>query len=222
MKVEIPKEISPELAEETGWHIGDGSMNFYNNKGATRGIYQLRGHIEDDKQHYIDRIKPIFKMLYNVDINLREMPSTRVFGFQIWSDNLVKFKQSLGLKLGPKVNITIPEVFLKDKELKIAIMKGIFDTDGCIYLQRKNNKLYPRLEIKTISLRLAEQLKNLCFELGLRATMYKNSYKNIGNRKQDYAVVIRGDEMFHRFMEVIKPANHKHNAKYSLYRKSFK
>lgn len=25
----LPKEISLDLAEETGWHIGDGSMNFY-------------------------------------------------------------------------------------------------------------------------------------------------------------------------------------------------
>jgi intein/homing endonuclease len=222
MKIEIPQEISPELAEETGWHIGDGSMNYYKNQGTLRGFYQLRGHIEDDKRHYIDRIKPIFKRLYNLEINLREMPSTRVFGFQIWNDDLVRFKQNLGLKLGPKVGIIIPEVFLKNKELKIAVIKGIFDTDGCIYLQKKNNKLYPRLEIKTISLKLAEQLKDLYLELGLRATMYKNSYNDDGNRKQDYTIVIRGNEMFHRFMEVIKPANPKHNTKYSLYRKSFK
>jgi len=36
----IPKKITPELAEETGWHIGDGSMNYYNNKGKLKGIYQ--------------------------------------------------------------------------------------------------------------------------------------------------------------------------------------
>ena len=42
-------KITPELAEEVGWHIGDGSMNFYKGKG----LYQLRGHIEDDKEHYI-------------------------------------------------------------------------------------------------------------------------------------------------------------------------
>ena len=48
MKIKIPKKITPMLAEETGWHIGDGSMNFYNSSGKQRGIYQLRGHIEDD------------------------------------------------------------------------------------------------------------------------------------------------------------------------------
>ena len=43
----FPK-ICEDLAEETGWHIGDGSMNFYINDGIKKGIYQLRGHMVDD------------------------------------------------------------------------------------------------------------------------------------------------------------------------------
>ena len=58
MKVPI---ISPLLAEEFGWHIGDGSMNFYNYDGKLKGVYQLRGHMKDDKLHYLKRIKPIFE-----------------------------------------------------------------------------------------------------------------------------------------------------------------
>jgi len=48
MNIIFPDKIDVNLAEETGWHIGDGSMNFYNSSGKQRGIYQLRGHIEDD------------------------------------------------------------------------------------------------------------------------------------------------------------------------------
>ncbi|MFH1503480.1 MAG: hypothetical protein ABIE36_02390 [Candidatus Diapherotrites archaeon] len=47
--MKIPSKISEELAEEIGWHIGDGSMNFYKNRGKLKGFYQLRGHIKDDK-----------------------------------------------------------------------------------------------------------------------------------------------------------------------------
>ena len=112
MKVVVfPTEISEELAEETGWHIGDGSMNYYQNKGYQNGLYQLRGHIEDDREHYEIRIKPIFKNLYGIDISLREMPSTRVFGFQIWNTSLIEFKQSLGLPIGKKYHIKIPILF---------------------------------------------------------------------------------------------------------------
>tara|TARA_Y100000034_G_scaffold135238_1_gene206302 strand:- start:6840 stop:7511 length:672 start_codon:yes stop_codon:yes gene_type:complete len=217
----IPNSISVELAEETGWHIGDGSMNYYNNKGDTKGIYQLRGHIEDDKEHYENIIKPIFKLLYGLDISLRDMPSTRVHGFQIWSNKLVDFKKSLGLPLGKKFDIFIPDVFLTSEEFKIAVVRGIFDTDGCIYLQPKQGKLYPRLEISTISNKLSEQLYNILNILGLRTTVYSWA-NNKGNRKLAYKINIRGDKMAHKFMETIKPANPKHIRKYILFKESFK
>jgi len=219
--ISIPLEISQELAEETGWHIGDGSMNIYNNKGYQKGIYQLRGHIEDDREHYIKRIKPIFNLLYNLDISLRDMPSTRVFGFQIWSNKLLNFKKELGLPLGKKLDIEIPQIFLENENLRKAIIRGIFDTDGCVYLEKKNNKLYPRMEIATISEKLSIQLLNHLNELGLRTTEY-NWLPKKGNRKRIYKITIRGDKMFHKFMEIINPANPKHIRKYFHYKESFK
>lgn len=222
MKIsKFPKEISEELAEEVGWHVGDGSMNFYLNRGKSKGIYQLRGHIDDDRAHYLKRIKPLFKSLYDIDISLREMPSTRVFGFQVWSDELVKFKQGLGLPLGFKRDIKIPLAFLSDKKLKVAVLRGIFDTDGGIYLEKKNGKLYPRMEIQTISSVLANQLKEIFNEIGLRATMYQSDVER-GNKKDCYTVAIRGAEMFHNFMILIGPQNPKHMEKYNRFIQSFK
>lgn len=222
MKItQFPNEITEELAEETGWHIGDGSMNYYDNKGCKKGIYQLRGHIEDDKEHYSVRIKPIFKKLYNIDLVLREMPSTRVFGFQIWSDDLVKFKENLGLPLGKKLTICIPQVFLENERLKVSIMRGIFDTDGCVSIIKKNNKLYPRVQIQTISAILASQLIDVYFALGLRATKYLYK-KPRGNRFPTYNVTLNGVEMFHKFMQIISPKNPKHLAKYLAFTQSFK
>ena len=64
----LPKVFTPKLAEEIGLHIGDGSMNYYGLK--SKGFYQLRGHITDDKPHYYSRIRKIYKDLFNLDINL--------------------------------------------------------------------------------------------------------------------------------------------------------
>ncbi len=215
--MQIPKNISLELAEETGWHIGDGSMNFYKNHGKIKGFYQLRGHIEDDKEHYEKRIKPLFKMIYGIDIKIRDMPSTRVVGFQIWNDDLVNFKKNLGLVLGFKYNIEIPKVFLSKKNLKKAVIRGIFDTDGGIYLERKDNKLYPRLYITTISFNLSEQLLRLFNDAGLRATRYSQLYNKKFDRKRSYIITIRGREMFHKFMKDINPKNPKHIRKYRTF-----
>lgn len=210
MEIKIPNKVTLDLAEEVGWHIGDGSMNYYNNKG----FYQLRGHIEDDREHYISRIAPIFKKLYGINLNLREMPSTRVFGFQIWSNELIKFKQKLGLSVGKKFDISIPNIFLKEKELKLSVLRGIFDTDGSINLEKKNNKLYPRIYISTICPTLACQLFSLFNEMGLRATKYSEIYNKQFNRQRNYRITIRGEKMLHDFMKIIKPKNPKHLIKY--------
>jgi intein/homing endonuclease len=220
MKVTTPGEITEDLAEETGWHIGDGSMNFYNNQGKSKGIYQLRGHIEDDKKHYIERIKPIFDRLYKTNISLREMPSTRVYGFQIWSNELVKFKKNLGLPLGKKFELEIPECFLEEDQLVKAVIRGIFDTDGSIYLEKKNNKVYPRVYVTTISKNLADQLFELLNRFGLRTTVYSQLHNKDFNRQRAYSIVIRGVEMLDKFMKEIAPKNEKHIAKYKKFLES--
>jgi len=216
MKIKIPK-ISPKLAEEIGWHIGDGSMNYYKINGKLIGFYQLRGHIEDDKLHYLKRIKPIFDSIYGVDIHLRDMPSTRVFGFQIWNSEIVKFKHNLGLPLGKKLNVSIPKLFLKNTKLKSAIIRGIFDTDGGIYLERRNKNFYPRLEIRTISFILSQQLLDILTDLGLRTTRHSELFNKDFNRHRAYVISVRGDKMFSKFMKVISLKNPKHIAKYNLF-----
>ena len=42
MSIIFTSEITEELAEEVGWHIGDGSMNYYFRENRLRGFYQLR------------------------------------------------------------------------------------------------------------------------------------------------------------------------------------
>jgi hypothetical protein len=213
----LPSKITPELAEEVGWHIGDGSMNFYKRGNKLKGFYQLRGHIEEDKNHYLTRIKPIFKKLFDIEIKIREMPSTRVIGFQIWNNELIKFKEKLGLPLGKKTDIKIPSQFLLNKKLKEAIIRGIFDTDGGIYLEKKNHRLYPRMHITTISSELGNQILNILQELDFRATKYSQLYNKKYNRKRSYVLSIRGVKMFHKFIKEINPKNPKHIKKYEKF-----
>lgn len=139
------------LAEEVGIHIGDDTMNFYLNKGKNKGFFQLRGHIEDDKKYYQSYLKKMYYRIFNIKISLRRMKKDGVWGFQLWSDELVKFKKSIGLPLGKKLDIKIPKFFFRNKKLRLNVIRGIFDTDGCIYLERKGGKLYPRIEIRTTS-----------------------------------------------------------------------
>lgn len=213
----LPEKITPELAEETGLHIGDGSMNFYKNDNVLKGFYSLRGHIIDDRPHYEERIKELYQNIYNLRIPIREMPLTGVFGFQIWSDPLVNFKNRiLDLPLGKKLNVKIPSQFLKKEELSIAVIRGIYDTDGNLYLEKKNRKLYPRIEITSVSKELSMQIHRLLRKLNLRATIYTEpkKQKNWNNR---HHISVRGEEMLEKFFRIIEPQNPKHLKKIEYY-----
>ena len=50
-EISLPEKIDELLAEETGAHIGDGTMNFYKNRDKLKGSYALRGHLIDDKPY---------------------------------------------------------------------------------------------------------------------------------------------------------------------------
>ena len=106
---------------------------------------------------------------------------------------------------------------LKNNKFKKAVLRGIFDTDGGIYLEKKNNKLYPRIYIATISLELSPQLLDLFKEFNIRPTRYSQLYNKNFNRQRSYIITIRGEKMFHKFIKEINPQNPKHQRKYQIF-----
>lgn len=215
--INLPEKATEELAEETGLHIGDGTMNFYKNGNKHMGSYALRGHIIDDKEHYNKVIKQIYMRLYNLRVSLRDMPKDGVYGFQKWSNSLVNFKHNiLDLTLGKKINIKIPEIFTKKEEFISSVIRGIFDTDGTIYLEPKRGKLYPRIQITTISKELGYQLNSLINKIGLRSTIYLEFVKN-PRWNNKYNITIRGEEMLNKWIQIIGPHNPKHIQKFDFY-----
>ena len=210
-KLILPKEISLDLAEETGLHIGDGSMNFY----SGRGLFQLRGHKEDDKKHYQRRIKELYKKLYNLELNIRKMGSTGVIGFQVWSDALVRFKhENLGLPVGKKRDLILPK-FINNQELFYSFVKGLFDTDGCLYIENKNRKPYPRIEIKITTKNLILEIVKRLNRYGIHSTYYEYKRKE-KNWNDLHYMVIRGYKYLNKWFKCIGSNNPKHIKKFCL------
>ncbi len=209
--IKFPEMMSSLLAEEVGLHLGDGSMNFY----KKRGFFQLRGHIKDDRDHYLFRISSLYKELFNLKIKLREMPSTGVYGFQIWSSPLIRFKNEiLGLPLGTKLDFSIPKEIIGDREFSNSFLRGYFDTDGCLYLEKKNGKLYPRVEMASISETFSLELRDILIKSGYRLSYYKEKRQQRGWHDL-CRIIIRGDVMVEKWFNEIKPANPKHIQKFN-------
>jgi len=87
-------------------------------------------------------------------------------------------------------------------------IRWIFDTDGTIYFEHKNNKLYPRIIVGTIYQRLGLRLQKLISKNGMKATMYKELRQH-KNWNDLYLISIRCVDMLHKWMDIIEPANQK-------------
>jgi len=214
VKVVLPKGNTEELAEETGIHVGDGSMNFY----PKRGIVSIAGHPTEDKGYYEDYIVPLYMKLYGIKPNLRHWSGA--YGFQVCSDVLVKFKKGLGLPTGPKKNIEAPRWIMSGTtSIQAAFLRGMFDTDGTFYIEKKKGAGYPRIQIRTTSAALAQDIKELMINLGLRPSLWMEKPKN-SRWSNHYAIAIRGSEQIRMWMRIVGTSNPKNKGKYVIWKKS--
>lgn len=125
-----PKE-SAELAEFFGIMLGDGSIN----KVRTQAIITL--HKEDSKE-YIPIVTGMIKKLFSIEPAIyyyKNGSRENVANITVSSNSFVDFLVLKGLKRGHKVKqqVDIPDWIKIDENFSLACLRGIIDTDGCIY-----------------------------------------------------------------------------------------
>ncbi len=156
--LKFPQEMTFLLAEELGAHVGDGCMSKNKNYFSVKCTKKERA--------YITHLCTLYKQLYNLELKIVEKPS--VCGVELCSKGLCEFKNRvIGLPFGEKVGkVQVPASVLesRNKEVYRAFIRGMFDTDGCIYLAK--NKQYPVISITTKSEILIGQLGDMFLKLG--------------------------------------------------------
>ena len=193
-------ELSEELAEVVGAFIGDGSMPLTNTNDY---VIYISGNLQKDYQ-YLGYLKGLFKKLFELDTNFTTYPTTNTMWIKYCSINLCEFFiETFGFSYGPKGHIDIPDTIKSDLRLAKACIKGIFDTDGCVTVQRDGKYRYPLVKITTTSPPLARNLKELLLAMGLRPFICDKCSKNT----PCYDVVVKGVEQVQRFSEVIGSNN---------------
>jgi intein/homing endonuclease len=205
------------LAEEIGLSIGDG---YVSNK---RFEYRLKGNKKDEKEYYKNYVKPMFKELYNINLNISEYGST--VGFEIYSKALWEFKTKvIGLPIAPKKTIRIPAVLkVNDKEILCSLLRGLFDTDGNIYFrsQGANKSYYPRVSFTTISKDLADDLIEILKMLGFKPKLYLDSKIKKKNSNLRYTVVLCGYANFELYKKLINTKQPKNIYKLKTWEERF-
>jgi len=196
----LPK-MDSMLAEFVGIVLGDGhisenQVSIYLNK-------------ETDKK-YIHEVCQIIEKLFGYKVTPRLHKTEKLATMTISSKFIVKYMNELGLPVGNKMknNVVIPSWIL-NKKLFGDSLRGLFDTDGCVSLDRhtyKTTKYASPVVIytaynKSLLLQIFEILKGLGF----------NPTRSTLNR-----LMIRRRGEVSNFFSIIQPRNKKHINKYQL------
>lgn len=206
-----------DLAEETGIHIGDGCMHIL--KRGNSYSYEIASHLVDDKDYTKYMIK-LMKRLYNIVPSFNVKRNSKALSLKYFSKSLLEFKNNLGLPLGPKKNIKIPNwIFSDDKYIK-ACTRGIVDTDGTITFSKKYRNLhyYPLITITSISKTLIDQLVFVFSQFEINVSCFDDNRKD-KDWNCCWKVQISGVDNLIKYLKNFGFSNQKHITKLKIWEK---
>ncbi len=148
-------KLNKEICEFIGAFIGDGYFGTYGKKQRSY-IVGFSGDKKLDEDYLKNYLKPLIKRNFpftDPKIYYRNDENTIVL--KVYSKKLYEFLLEIGFRQGKKAhNIMIPQIILENEDFMKATIRGIFDTDGCFFLDKRKayNKPYPRITLQVASI----------------------------------------------------------------------
>jgi len=217
-------KIDEDLAELLGIHIGDGCIS----KNKRYSEYYLGGDLKEEKEYHDNWVAPLFNKkimipLFNKKVIYKEHPKIGVYGFYIFSKDLVKFFEKLGIKAGSKINLRIPSQILSNNKLSLRFLRGLFDTDGNIYFDKNRSAKNPKndrpaIKLGTVSKNLINDLFFLFKKLGLNPRL-KKPYQGKRDKNAVHTVLVYRKADIEYFIKNIGFKNPKHSTKWLIFKK---
>ncbi len=193
---------SEELAEFTGIVMGDGGISKYQ--------LTITLSFKDDKE-YIKFVVKLIKKLFGVNPNVYRREKDSVDNIVVSRTKLIKFcVEKLGLKIGNKVKqqIDIPDWIKRNRNFRIACVRGLVDTDGSVFTHTytSNGKLYSykKLAFTNHSKPLILSVYKIIKGLGLNARL----------AQKESEVRIDSIKDMKRYFQIISSHNPKHLRRY--------
>lgn len=189
--------MGSKLAEVLGVLNGDGHLAPLKYEACVVGSIL--------EQDYYRHLKELFEEVFNLEFKVFAVSET-VVKLRCYSKNLVEFlhadyKLPKGNKIG---KLRIPkQVYIKKVWLKNYI-RGLFDTDGCIFIRRGKDIA---INIASADARFLSEIKRAMESLNLKASIF-----------QEHMYIYKKDHV-KRFFEIIQPANSKHLKRYEIFKK---
>jgi hypothetical protein len=190
------------LAEFIGIMLGDGGFT------ARGKQIQITLNNVDDRD-YINFVYNLTHHLFCIKPKIYKSKNARASKISVSSMELVDYLVKLGLKTGNKVKlqVDVPDWIKKNKSYAIACVRGLMDTDGCIFnhhYQVKNKYYnYKKLSFTCYSQPMRRSVHNILSLLGINSRMFSSRDVRIDSK-----------EHMKKYFKVIGTHNPKHLKRY--------
>lgn len=205
-KFDINQPLTEDICEFLGAFAGDGFTNKYNRHYFTG----FAGDRRYDWDYYQTKIIPIAKKYFNI-----EKQTIREKDNSMWVTFHCKLLHELitgrfAMPAGEKWNkVLVPLEIMEGKiEHKAAFVRGIFDSDGCVFFDKRTiyKEPYMRVDITMVNVPILTQLNQILNELSIES-------KVLGNGKH---LQITSKKDVRKFFEKIGSSNERHRTKIRL------
>ena len=213
--------ICVELAEDIGHHIGDGHMKIAAYGGRKRYRFNYSGDALLDSDYFENVLLPRKRQLYGLNnLKIKSKSTALILAFS--SVELHTLFDGLGVESGKKSNISVPKFIMTgSNDLKIAFLRGLFDSDGSFALKKRHKqiKYCPTITISMKSANLYVDVKSLLTALGFLFTSSRRErYDNRFGTYVGYQIDINGVKRLNQWMQLISFKNQRHLGKYEFWR----
>jgi len=120
---------------------------------------------------------------------------------------------SLGVNSGNKTKriILIPTWIKEDRSCLIAFLRGLFDTDGCVYRKYGN---YIQIQMKLANKDLVDDIRDSVLRLGFTPTKVILDFEKV-YKSYEWKFYLSRQAEIHKFIKLIKLRNSKHITRYA-------
>jgi hypothetical protein len=197
---------SVELAELTGIILGDGGITY---RQVTITLHRF------DDTDFVTYVRDLFCKLFNVEPSIYERRGEMALSIVVSRTELVHFLINMGLKIGGKVRqqVDIPQWIKLSDDFTKFCLRGLFDTDGCFYIDRHHykDKVYLNcgMNFTNRSLPILNFFKAKLERFGFHPT-----------RNTKFSISLRVEKDIVKYFEKIGSSNSKHTKKFTAYFKN--
>lgn len=209
--------MKKDIAELIGILLGDGSIGIYKCKAENKIKIQHRIkislHAEDDME-YSKYITSLMKRIFSSRPLIRIRKGEKTLDILLFGKQHVNFLlNEVGMKVSPKWDSArIPNSFTEG-QIGNMVLRGYFDTDGCVALVNNNGTFYPRLEMKICPSPMRKQFIDMLKVRGFRFGAYQL-------QNDETRIQINGVKQLEKWYKEIGFSNSKNSKKAEMFVKS--